>query len=700
MFTDSVFVKSTTITYDAGRNIATFGFATDTWSEDNMLSSNAGWYDRNREIFLFRNNVHGMSPTQEGWADSLYYFRNTGNIELLGNAQITDTTKDMSAMAGRIMYTDSSSRIVMTREPVVVGILKSETAPQDTVYFGADTLIAQTRMMFEINEREKQEAKTRLDGLSVDAVQTYRRKAAAAAAEAAAKAAENDPNRPKPHHGKPGNSPSGPETSQSVSNSAAKTSRESSSMVSGNPVPDRKDSLAVSSDSLSVQSDSLSIPSDSLSVRSDSLSVSSDSLSVGTDTTAMIQADSSKVNFITALHKVRLYKGDMQIACDSLEYNDLDSLIRMYRDPIVWNEGSRQYSADSLYAVIKNGTLQKASLMSNAFIIVQEDSAYFDQIRATEMLAYFDSTGSLSRFDALGDASAIFYLQEDSVYATVNKSEAKMLYATFVKGNLDRVYYFESTKNDGYPLAQMRPDERVIKGFKWSPEIRPKGPHDISSLDLRNSERLNYEAHPRTSFEFTDKYFPGYMPGIMEQIKKGKLAKSKSKQQNRAAHDAEHIQDLQDSSKITSDSTLVAIKDSVSISSPDSLQVDTVAVADSLHSTTSMKSDKELKAEQRAARQALREAKWARLDSLDAAKSKAREEKKAARLRAKKLKILRSLDQEEQKNARRLERYKERYLKRKVRDEEKSLHKAEAIKRKTIVDAVDDARQIVSDNVQ
>ena len=41
-----------------------------------MLSSNAGWYDRNKEIFLFNKSVHGMSDTQEGWADSLFYFRN------------------------------------------------------------------------------------------------------------------------------------------------------------------------------------------------------------------------------------------------------------------------------------------------------------------------------------------------------------------------------------------------------------------------------------------------------------------------------------------------------------------------------------------------------------------------------------------------------------------------------------------------
>ena len=44
----------------------------------------------------------------------------------------------------------------------------------------------------------------------------------------------------------------------------------------------------------------------------------------------------------------------------------------------------------------KEFVIEKASLMSNAFIIVQEDSLCYDQIKATEMLAYFDSTGVLA----------------------------------------------------------------------------------------------------------------------------------------------------------------------------------------------------------------------------------------------------------------------------------------------------------------
>lgn len=787
MFTDSVFVKSTTIVYDARTNVATFGFDTDTWQDDNMLSANGGWYDRGREIFLFRNNVHGMSDTQEGWADSLYYYRSSKNIELLGNAQVTDTTRDVSALAGRIFYTDSLSEVKLTRDPAVIGVMKNAEDQPDTVYFGADTIFARTYMMFQVNESEIKNSKSRMEDLAVDAVQAYRQKAAKEAAEAAAKAMENDPNRPKPNKKQTGENgaaaggaaetsgaseTSEVETSESVASESSDVSEagdaseseasESSDVseseessekegdvsepsesveASGKNGDESTDSAELAegapSDSLTVKiltsakdstamaagaqaseadsvshalaslgpadgalskpagrlahaSDSLSHVADTLSHSADSLANAADSLTVAADSLSAPK-DSTKLNFITAIKNVKMFRKDIQLACDSLVYNDLDSLVRMYEKPFVWNEGNRQYSADSIYAVIKDRAMQKASLMSNAFIIVKEDSLCFDQIRATEMLAYFDTTGALTRFDALGEANAVFYLQEDSVYATVNKSAAKMLSARFLNGELDKVYYFDAAKNDGYPVAQMTRDERVLKGFDWQIDACPRGKQDITPLSLRASERSSYSARPRATFEYTDRYYPGYIPGIMKQIREGKVAKANAEARRKAAAQAKAA--AADSLTVAGDSLSVA-QDSLSLSPADSLGTSLPSVADSTKSATdslSMSSDSSsvnapvldpsaMKKAQRdsirAAKIAAREAKWARLDSLDAAKAKAAADKKAAKLRAKKLKQLKALKSREEKENARLEKYKAAYLKQKERDDLKAASKA------------------------
>ena len=165
-----------------------------------------------------------------------------------------------------------------------------------------------------------------------------------------------------------------------------------------------------------------------------------------------------------------MFRRNMQMSADSLIYTDLDSLVRLYQDPIFFNEGNRQYASDSIYMVIKNKQMEKAHLLSNAFITIQEDPVSYDQIRGTEMVAYFDSTSALTRFDALGGASTIFYLEEQGALATVNKVDSKMIYATFKDGDLERIYYYENPKNDGYPSVQMPEDERTLKGFRWEPE--------------------------------------------------------------------------------------------------------------------------------------------------------------------------------------------------------------------------------------
>lgn len=803
MFTDSVFVKSTTIVYDARTNVATFGFDTDTWQDDNMLSANGGWYDRGREIFLFRNNVHGMSDTQEGWADSLYYYRSSKNIELLGNAQVTDTTRDVSALAGRIFYTDSLSEVKLTRDPAVIGVMKNAEDQPDTVYFGADTIFARTYMMFQVNESEIKNSKSRMEDLAVDAVQAYRQKAAKEAAEAAAKALENDPNRPKPNKkqaGETGAAAGGAaETSESSETSEAETS-ESSEPSDANEASEREasESSDVSesdeasekegdvsetsqsdeasgkngdeatdsaegaegapSDSLTVKtltsaknstamaagaqaseadtvshalaslapaagalskpagrlahaSDSLSHIADTLSHSADSLANAADSLTVAADSLSAPK-DSTKLNFITAIKNVKMFRKDIQLACDSLVYNDLDSLVRMYEKPFVWNEGNRQYSADSIYAVIKDRAMQKASLMSNAFIIVKEDSLCFDQIRATEMLAYFDTTGALTRFDALGEANAVFYLQEDSVYATVNKSAAKMLSARFLNGELDKVYYFDAAKNDGYPVAQMTRDERVLKGFDWQIDACPRGKQDITPLSLRASERSSYASRPRATFEYTDRYYPGYIPGIMKQIREGKVAKANAEARRKAAAQAKAA--ASDSLTVAGDSLSVA-QDSLPLSPADSLGTSLPSVTDSTKAATdslSMSSDSSsvnapvldpsaMKKAQRdsirAAKIAAREAKWARLDSLDAAKAKAAADKKTARLRAKKLKQLKALKAREEKENARLEKYKAAYLKQKERDDLKAAAKAAREAEKAAREAAKTAREADDD---
>lgn len=772
MYTDSIFVKTDDLDYNTGTNVATFGTGTNAWRDNNMLSSQAGFYERTLEKFTFFRNVHILTENQEAWADTLVYYRVPNNVEMFGHVELLDTTRNVAAVAGYVQYIDSLSFIKLTREPAVIAI-SEQGEKRDTAYIGADTLILRSIPKCDVDSSEISNSASRLKEINVDPVTEYRRKAyeaaKAAAEEARKKREEEDPNAAgasdrgasavKPG-GKPTGKPAGKATGTATGKTAgttagktgdnsggkaiSKSGKLSGDAMIGDPVtkgrqglpapwddvieyapprfqlPDTlktsPDTVRVPSDSLAAKTlsavtepaevtnpqspDSLTVPTDSLTVPTDSLTVPGDSLHVPTDSLSLAPKDSTKISFIYGIRNVKVFRNDMQVACDSLAYTDLDSLIRLYENPIVWNEIKRQYSADSITVIVKNRSIDRASLMSNAFIIVQEDTLSYDQIRGTEMMAYFDSTGALRRFDSMGGASGVFYIEENGSLATVNKFESKMLTATLKDGNIQDLNYFDAVKTDAYPVVQMKKDEKILKGFDWQPDKRPKGPEDITPYKPRKSQRKVYENVPRAEFAQTDIYFPGHMNSVYKMLARQdslKRVRNAERRRLEAERKAEAAR-IADSLRIVAAADSLALADSLaradslalrdSLASRDSLaRQDSLAVKDSLVVSDSLSVSKAdslandpsaiKKAEQerkkaerekaRKDRQAAKEARWAELDARDAAKAKAKEEKALKKKRQKTLKTLKAMEKRRAKEERMLERYKARYEKQKAR---------------------------------
>lgn len=771
MYTDSIFVKTDDLDYNTGTNVATFGTGTNAWRDNNMLSSQAGFYERTLEKFTFFRNVHILTENQEAWADTLVYYRVPNNVEMFGHVELLDTTRNVAAVAGYVQYIDSLSFIKLTREPAVIAI-SEQGEKRDTAYIGADTLILRSIPKCDVDSSEISNSASRLKEINVDPVTEYRRKAyeaaKAAAEEARKKREEEDPNAAgasdrgasavKPG-GKPTGKPAGKATGTATGKTAgttagktgdnsggkaiSKSGKLSGDAMIGDPVtkgrqglpapwddvieyaPPRfqlPDTLKTSPDTVRVPSDSLAAKTlsavtepvsvtepaevtnpqspDSLTVPTDSLTVPGDSLHVPTDSLSLAPKDSTKISFIYGIRNVKVFRNDMQVACDSLAYTDLDSLIRLYENPIVWNEIKRQYSADSITVIVKNQSIDRASLMSNAFIIVQEDTLSYDQIRGTEMMAYFDSTGALRRFDSMGGASGLFYIEENGSLATVNKFESKMLTATLKDGNIQDLNYFDAVKTDAYPVVQMKKDEKILKGFDWQPDKRPKGPEDITPYKPRESQRKVYENVPRAEFAQTDIYFPGHMNSVYKMLARQdslKRVRNAERRRLEAERKAEAAR-IADSLRIVAAADSLALADSLaradslalrdSLASRDSLaRQDSLAVKDSLVVSDSLSVSKAdslandpsaiKKAEQerkkaerekaRKDRQAAKEARWAELDARDAAKAKAKEEKALKKKRQRTLKTLKAMEKRRAKEERMLERYKARYEKQKAR---------------------------------
>ena len=549
MFTDSVFIKTTSLNYHTDLERATFNTYIDFWKDDNMLSASRGWYNRKRETFFFTDKVHATSKNQETWSDTLYYYRWSGNVELRGNIQLQDSTHHTSAVSKYLLYEDTLSRVTMINE-AAVAIADEESNYKDTLYVGADTLIYYTLRKCDIPAHEIKEAESRLSDIMADAVGEYRRKAAEEAAKKAEEAAKQKEANKAGRGGMRGK----------AAGRDSGIADAGEPMAPGEPKATLEESPTAPEDTLAAGADSLAAPLDSaaLALR--------DSLARADSLANIPPPDTTKVGFAVGIRNVKIYRSDMQVRCDSLRYTDLDSIARFYLDPVVWNEGRRQYYSDSLNVLIRNGSVERASLMSNAMIVTQEDTLLYDQIKGAEVMAFFDSTAALTRFDAIGGSTAIFYLEENGALSTVNKVESKMLCGTFVDGTIDRIHYFDSPKNDAYPVVQFPRGDRYLKGFKWVPELKPTGKKSITTLTVRQSERASYAKHPRAKFKQTDIYFPGYMKSVYAAIDESHKPRPTKKADKKA--------ELEITDTKTTKETL-ALKDTLTLR-------DTLALSDSL----------------------------------------------------------------------------------------------------------------------
>ena len=225
-------------------------------------------------------------------------------------------------------------------------------------------------------------------------------------------------------------------------------------------------------------------------------------------------SDTTEIDFLDAYRNVRFYRQDVQGMCDSLVYTGLDSIVRFYSRPVMWQDGTNQFSADSIQALIKNKSLDKINLITNSFIAMKEDSLHYNQIRSTEMAAYFKDN-DIYRFDAFGGVSAIFFMEEDSTITLMDREECKMMTTRIKERKIQRTRSIQELKQNVFPVYNLSPDDMYLKGFEWRGEERPRTRFDVTGRKIRASVRPQIESIRYPGYKYTQKYFPELFKRIL-----------------------------------------------------------------------------------------------------------------------------------------------------------------------------------------
>lgn len=210
-----------------------------------------------------------------------------------------------------------------------------------------------------------------------------------------------------------------------------------------------------------------------------------DTLYLHADTLLMTTLDSS-YREINAYYGVRFFRQDLQGVCDSMQFNTRDSILYMYHDPIIWNEGSQIYG-DTIVIFMNDSTIDHAHVRQFAFAIQQIDSFSFNQMRGNDLKAYFEGK-QVSRIDVSGNAESLYYSAEsDGTMIGVNTTKSAYINIWLKDNEIQKIKLFSKSEGLMTPMQQLTPEQKTLKDFHWYDYIRPKDKDDIYHVVKRKT---------------------------------------------------------------------------------------------------------------------------------------------------------------------------------------------------------------------
>ncbi len=208
-----------------------------------------------------------------------------------------------------------------------------------------------------------------------------------------------------------------------------------------------------------------------------------DTLYLHADTLRMTTVDST-YREIKAYYGVRFYRTDMQGVCDSMQFNTKDSILYMYKEPIVWNEQYQIYG-DTILVFMNDTAIDHAHVRQFAFAIQQIDTTSFNQLKGNDLKAYFEGR-NVRQIDVSGNAESIFFpMEDDGSMVGMNEIKSGFLTIWLKDRKLEKLKFWPTPVGTMTPIPDLKPDQKYLKDFYWYDYIRPKDKDDIYQVVKR-----------------------------------------------------------------------------------------------------------------------------------------------------------------------------------------------------------------------
>lgn len=248
-----------------------------------------------------------------------------------------------------------------------------------------------------------------------------------------------------------------------------------------------------------------------------------DTLFLTGDTIKVFNDSANEKNIVYAFNNVKFYKSDIQGDCDSMVYNQADSILSMFSIPIIWSDESQLFG-DTIFVQLANNRVKEINLINNS-LIIEEITDTFKVVNDTSLV--FDSVNN--RYDTVivdknfyenfynqikgktikgiftedtirkvfvdGNGQSIYFTgDENKPTQAMNKILCSNIIMTFANNKVSDILFLKKPEGTLFPIQDITKNEMKLEGFKWEIEKRP-----ISKKDLISPKfKVNSLDEPKT----------------------------------------------------------------------------------------------------------------------------------------------------------------------------------------------------------
>lgn len=222
-----------------------------------------------------------------------------------------------------------------------------------------------------------------------------------------------------------------------------------------------------------------------------------DSIYLHADTLMVTGKEDNRIT--RAFHNARMFKSDMSGKADSIHANHKTGLTRLInlgrfnkgdafsvaRKPILWNIGN-QITGDTIHVISNPDTEKLDSLVvfNNAFIIGKDTlNEGYNQISGQKLIGLFEDN-ELYNVDIIKNAEVIYFARNDeNELIGIDKSKSGNINIKIIDKTITEIRKIQQTDGNIFPESQFPKNARLLRGFDWRDDERPKNVDDLFKDD-------------------------------------------------------------------------------------------------------------------------------------------------------------------------------------------------------------------------